>query len=76
MPRKYLSSPSSFRLIALLLATTSKILLLHLGIYIMKTFFHSECLNKPVQFVTVYSCVCMLFVCMHVYICMQEEFIF
>ena len=38
MPRKYLSSPSSFRLIALLLATTSKILLLHLGIYIMKTF--------------------------------------
>ena len=37
IPKKYFTSPSSFKL-ALLLATTSKVLLLRLATYIMKAF--------------------------------------
>jgi len=37
IPKKYITSPSSFKL-ALLLATTSKVLLLRLAVYIMKAF--------------------------------------
>ena len=37
IPKKYLTSPSSFKL-ALLLATASKVLLLRLAIYVMKAF--------------------------------------
>ena len=37
IPKKYFTSPSSFKL-ALLLATTSKVLLLRLAVYIMKAF--------------------------------------